>query len=86
MILYHATTQSKAKRYRETGFIRKPVRGFTTIQGAMAWSMKVGRTVIYQIEGEAHKLPDHHNPFGEAYWIDADIRNFKCVFSAIGDA
>ena len=89
MVLYHSTTEKKAKRYRETGCIQKPVRGFTTLQAAMAWSMKVGRTVIYEIVGEsAYKLPDHHNEFGEAWWFDADIpiENMKCVFSAVKDA
>ena len=89
MKLYHVTTQKKAKLYRETGHIRKPVRGFTTLQGAMAWAMKVGRTVIYEVEGEkAYKLPDHHNAFGEAWWIDNDVtvENIKCVFSAENDA
>ena len=55
----------------------------------MAWSMKVGRTVIYEVEGEqAYKLPDHHNRFGDAWWIDEDIKveNIKCVFSANSDA
>lgn len=82
MILYHSTTPKKAKRYKETGYIIKPVRGFTTLQAAMAWSMKVGRTVIYQIECDApHKLPDHHNEFGEAWWNDGNVSKFKCVFS-----
>jgi hypothetical protein len=84
--LYHATTERKARLYRETGYIRKPVRGFTTLQAAMAWAMKVGRTVIYEVEGEAHKLPDHHNRFGEAWWIDANVSEFTCVFSATNDA
>jgi len=87
MKLYHSTTQRKAKKYRETGAIKAPVRGFTTIMGAMAWSMKVGRTVIYEIEcNNSYKLPDHHNKFGEAWWNDGDITEFKCVFSAEGDA
>lgn len=87
MTLYHTTTPKKAKKYGETGYIRKPVRGFTTMQAAMAWAMKVGRTVIYEIEGEkAYKLPDHHNKFGEAWWIDNDVKDFKCVFSADKDA
>lgn len=82
MKLYHATTPKKAKRYRETGHIIKPVRGFTTLQGAMAWALKTGRTVIYELEGEpAYKLPDHHNKFGEAWWIDKDVplHDIKCV-------
>lgn len=89
MTLYHATTPKKAKLYRQTGHINKPVRGFTTLQGAMAWSMKVGRSVIYEINGStAFKLPDHHNMFGEAWWIDENVPNsaMKCVLSAESDA
>lgn len=87
MILFHATTQKKAKLYRQTGHIKSPVRGFTTIQAAMAWAMKVGRTVIIEIEADRpHKLPDHHNQFGEAWWNDGNVENWKCVFSANGDA
>ncbi len=83
MKLYHVTTQKKAKLYRASGFIRKPVRGFTTIQGAMAWAIKVGRKIIYEVESsKAYKLPDHHNQFGEAWWIDENCVSFKCVFSA----
>jgi len=87
MILYHVTTEKKAKLYRQTGFIAKPVRGFTTIYGALAWAVKIGRKVIYEINGSpAYKLPDHHNQFGDAWWIDADVNNFNCVFSADNDA
>ena len=81
--------RKESEKYRETGHICKPVRGFTTLQAAMAWSMKVERTVIYEVEGEpAYKLPDHHNRFGDAWWIDEDIKveNIKCVFSANSDA
>lgn len=90
MILYHVTTPGKARKYHQTGGICKPVRGFTTMQAAMAWAMKVGRTVIYKINTEdpTYKLPDHHNRFGEAWWIDADvpIGNIECVLSAEKDA
>lgn len=89
MTLYHVTTPKKAKAYRASGCIYKPVRGFTTLQAAMAWAIKVGRTVIYRVDGEkAYKLSDHHNPYGEAWWIDADvpIDNILCVFSADKDA
>lgn len=87
MRLYHSTSQKKAKMYRDSGRILKPVRGFTTIEAAMAWSMKVGRTVILEFEAEVpYKLPDHHNEYGEAWWNDSDVTKYKCVFSAIGDA
>ena len=45
MQLYHVTTEKKAKHYRDTGFICKPVRGFDTLMGAMAWAIKTGRAV-----------------------------------------
>jgi len=86
MKLYHATTPKKAKRYQQVGFIKSPVRGFTTLQAAMFWSMKTGRKIIYEIEaGNPHKLPDHHNQFGDAYWNEGNvpIEKIKCVVSAI---
>ncbi len=89
MILFHATTEKKARQCRRQGKIGKPVRGFTSLQAAMAWSMKVGRKVIYEVEAAddcCHKLPDHHNRFGEAWWIDGDVTEFRCVFSADSDA
>ena len=83
MKLYHVTTPKKAQSYRNTGYIIKPVRGFTTLQAAMAWGMKTQRTVIYEVASEkAYKLPDHHNEYGEAWWLDENIHNFTCVFSA----
>ena len=82
MQLYHVTTPKKAKYYRDTGYIQKPVRGFTTLMAAMAWAIKTGRTVIYSVTGEtAFKLPDHHNKFGEAWWLDENVpvEKIKCV-------
>jgi hypothetical protein len=53
----------------------------------MAWAMKVGRDVIIEFEAHSpHKLPDHHNMFGEAWWNDGDIVEWRCSFSAHGDA
>ena len=52
------------------------------MQAAMAWAIHTGRNVIYEVEGEpAYKLPDHHNRFGEAWWIDKDVpyKDIKCV-------
>jgi hypothetical protein len=89
MEMYHVTTEKKAKIYRITGYIKKPVRGFTTLQGAMAWAIKVGRKVIYLVKSDTcYKLPDHHNRFGEAWWSDEDIPidRCTCVFSADKDA
>lgn len=91
MILYHVTTNKKAKHYRDSGSIIKPVRGFRTFLAAMAWAVKTGRTVVYELncpDESCYKLPDHHNKFGEAWWCDSDIpvENMKCVFSADSDA
>ena len=84
MILYHVTTPKKVQNYHATGAIRSPVRGFTTKIAALMWACKVGRTVILRIEAEdalCHKLPDHHNSEGEAWWIDSYVYLWKCVFS-----
>ncbi|TXG76182.1 hypothetical protein E6Q11_05115 [Candidatus Dojkabacteria bacterium] len=87
MTLYHVTTPSKARKYGESKRINAPVRGFTTLMGAMAWAIKTGRTVIYEIECDRpHKLPDHHNKYGEAWWNDGDVTEFKCAFSPENDA
>lgn len=92
MKLYHATTQRKAKLYKETGCILAPVRGFTTLQAAMYWSISIDgdRPVFLEVncnetisKDKIHKLPDHHNVFGEAWWIDENVKcdNYKCVLS-----
>lgn len=83
--LYHVTTVKKAKLYRQTGHINKPVRGFDSLMGAMVWAIKTGRKIIYAVSGEpSYLLPDHHNDYGKAYWIDENIPvdRIKCVYSA----
>lgn len=83
MKLFHVATARKVRRYRETGYIKAPVRGFTTLMAAMAWAIKVNRQVILEFEADKpHKLPDHHNRFGEAWWNDGDIHQWVCAFSA----
>lgn len=88
--LYHCTTPKKVIRYNESKRICKPVRGFDTKEAALAWCVKTGRTVILELTGwvqeDIHKLPDHHNSFGTAYWVDMDVVERKCVFSADKDA
>lgn len=90
MLIYHCTTPKKAKHYRESNCIHRPVRGFSTIQAALAWCCKTGRTVIYEIDSDLpqYKLPDHHNKYGEAWWIDGNVsvNDITCVFSAEKDA
>jgi len=87
MKLYHVTTEKKVRNYHQNGYIRSPVRGFTTVQAAMAWAIKVKRTIILEFEAEKpHKLPDHHNAYGEAWWNDSDVGSWNCIFSAEKDA
>jgi hypothetical protein len=83
MILYHATTPKKAKMYRESGRIIQPVRGFDTGLAAMAWALDKRRTVILTFESSrVHKLPDHHNKFGSAWWAEEDVIDWKCYYSS----
>lgn len=87
--LYHATTPSKARRYKESGCIHAPVRGFDTLPAAMLWAMKVGRTVIYEFpvrEELTHKLPDHHNVFGSAWWSEEDVQMSEVTCSCSAEA
>ena len=90
MVLYHVTTAKLARRYRQQGFIRGPVRGFDTLQGALLWALHVGRKVIYRIDtterSPVRLLPDHHNAWGNAYWIEGNvpIECIRCVVSAAG--
>lgn len=87
MILYHATTPKRTQRYHHTGYIKQPVRGFSTVNAAMAWSMKTGRTVILQIEAQSvYKLPDHHNQFGTAWWTDENVYSWTCYLNALTEA
>lgn len=81
-VLYHCTTPAKVALYHQTGHIKAPVRGFTTLQAALVWSCQKQRQVILEVSGSpAYKLPDHHNAFGEAWWVDQDIKSWKCVVS-----
>ncbi len=87
MILYHVTTEKKARQYRETGRILAPVRGFDSLQAAMAWAIKVGRKVILKIDApKPHKLPDHGNEWGYAWWNDGDVTSWTGRFHAERDA
>lgn len=75
MKLYHVTTLKKVERYRQTGAIIPPVRGFSTKERADEWARLTGRTVVLEIEGNpAYPLPDHRP---NAYWIDDFIREWK---------
>ena len=86
-VLYHVTTPKKVRKYHASRCIHAPVRGFTNLTAALAWGCKIGRTVVLEVAvEECHKLPDHHNKFGEAWWIDHDVKEWKCIFSAEKDA
>jgi hypothetical protein len=83
MVLYHATTPKKAKKYRDSGCIKAPVRGFDSLTAALAWAVKTRRSVIYSFLAESpHKLPDHHNKYGTAWWCEKDVVHFTCEYSA----
>lgn len=79
MKLYHCTTPKKAEKYKITGCIWRPVRGWNTIEAARNWARKTLRSIIYEIEVDpdprvTHPLPDHKNKFGRAYWTDDNVK------------
>lgn len=80
-IIYHCTTPKKIARCVASGCILSPVRGFSNINAAKEWCKHTGRTIILELEGfDLHKLPDHNNQFGTAWWNDGDISKWKLVY------
>lgn len=87
--LYHVTTERAAKRYRATGRILAPVRGFDTEAAALAWAVKTGRKVVLEVfvdPEHTHLLPDHHNRYGRAWWTERDVDSWRGCFHAEKDA
>lgn len=47
---------------------------------------KMGRCVKIVITIAKNTKLRIHNEFGEAWWNDGDVKDWRCAFSAIGDA
>jgi hypothetical protein len=77
--LYHVTTKNKLERYKATGCILSPVRGWAFLESAKAWAKKTGRDTIIELKcEESYPLPDH-SPKGHAFWTPEYIRNYKVL-------
>lgn len=77
--LFHCTTPHKIERYKSTGFIVSPVRGWKYINSAKEWGKKTGRSVIVEFECEiAYPLPDH-KPLYHSYWTPENIKDYKII-------
>ncbi|RTL23904.1 MAG: hypothetical protein EKK55_12470 [Rhodocyclaceae bacterium] len=62
-VLYHATTPRKLARYRATGTILPPVRGFDTVEACQRFMRRTGRTLMLRVTPTVGPwpLPDHHH-------------------------
>ena len=81
MNLFHVTTPKKLSRYNASKRIIKPVRGFSNIEAAKEWARITRRSIIVEFTADdPHKLPDHHNKYGTAWWNDNDVKDFKIVY------
>lgn len=81
--LFHVTTRKKLDHYKGSKRILCPVRGFTTLEAAKEWANHTGRNIILELpvnDERLHKLPDHHNQHGQAWWLDEDVLEWKCVW------
>lgn len=80
MKLYHCTTPNKLERYKNTGAILPPVRGWKWINSAKEWGRKTQRSLILEIETSelVYPLPDH-KPLYHSFWTPDIIRNWKIV-------
>lgn len=69
-VLYHATTPRKLARYRATGTILPPVRGFDTVEACQRFMRRTGRTLMLRVTPTMGPwpLPDHHHASGLAWW------------------
>lgn len=67
MMVWHVTTLKKLNKYRETGYIKPPVRGWTNIQSAERFAKQTGRGVIIRLrfDKDVHILEGHK---GEAVY------------------
>jgi len=61
MIVWHVTTAKKLFKYKETGFIKPPVRGWKTIQAAERFSKQTGRSLILRLKfrGKVNVMEGH---------------------------
>lgn len=68
-VLWHACRPAQLQRYKATGGILPPVRGFDTPEGAHIWGATVGRSIVLEVDVElTQALPDHHHQMGLAWW------------------
>lgn len=63
MIVYHVCSTKKLEIYKQTGFIKPPVRAWENIQQAERMSLSTGRRVILRLKfpNNAPKLAGHFN-------------------------
>ena len=75
MIVYHATTPNKLRRYYHNHLILPPVRYWTTRYSALKWMRKVGRSVLLSFE---EPVPSYPLPMkGGAKWSCRMVRDWQ---------
>lgn len=76
VIVYHVCGANKLRRYKQSGFIKPPVRGWVTIQEAERFSKQTGRPIILRLKfPENAKVLEGHR--GMARYIETpyDVRD-----------
>lgn len=79
MKIYHCTTSKKLKRYKETGCILNPVRGWKYLKSAENWCKKTGRTIILEFEAEEVYPLSDHKPLFHSYWTPENIFKYNRI-------
>ena len=75
MKVYHVTTFSKLLKYKESGFIKPPVRAWTNLRYAEYMSSRTGRRIILRL-----KFPDNDIEKLEGHFNQAVVLNEKYKF------
>ncbi len=73
MLVWHVTTMKKLSKYKETGYIKPPVRGWVNIEAAERFSKQTGRRIIIRLkfDKDVQKLEGHN---GEAVYTLSPVR------------
>jgi hypothetical protein len=75
MIVFHVCGTSKLDRYRERGYIKKPVRAWIDIKEAERFSKQTGRPIILRLKfPENAKTLEGHKGMARYVEENYDIR------------
>lgn len=74
MVVWHVCSLKKLLKYKQTGYIKAPVRAWETIEQAERMSLSTGRRIIIRL-----KFPDFAKKL-DGHFNQARVINFDLLF------